>query len=82
MMTTDGEHLLLCVENTRILNLIRKPRALAEIPAGTIIGPVIEVVKILDKYGTEVAIQSISNPENTSYVVISTETDRFVNENS
>ena len=57
-----------------------KTRALAAIPGGTIIGPDIEVVKIIDKYGIEVAIQSISIPENTSYVVISTETDRFVNE--
>ena len=57
-----------------------KTRALAAIPGGTIIGPVIEVVNSLDKYGTEVAIQSISNPVNTSCVVITTETDRFVNE--
>ena len=44
---------------------------------GTIIGPVLVVlfVKILDGYGMEVAIQSISNPENTSYVVITREAE-------
>ena len=49
---------------------------------GTIIGPVLEVqiVKILDGYGIEIAIPSIDNPVNTSYVVISTETQRFLNE--
>ena len=37
-------------------------------------------MKIHDGYAIEVAIRSISNPENTSYVVISTETERFVND--
>ena len=55
---------------------------LAAIPEGTIIGPVLEVhiVKILDGYGIEVAIPSIANPANTTYVVISRETSRVVNE--
>ena len=59
-----------------------KTQVLAAIPAGTIIGPVLEVhiVKILDGYGTEVAIPSNADPVNTSYVVISRETERFVNE--
>ena len=35
---------------------------------------------ILEECGIEVAIPSPSNPENTSYVVISRETERFVNE--
>ena len=41
-----------------------KTRVLAAVPAGTIIGPVIEVhvVKILDGYGLEVAIPSICKP--------------------
>ena len=49
---------------------------------GTIIGPVSEVhfVQILDECDTEVAIQSISNPENKFHVVISRETERFVND--
>ena len=37
-------------------------------------------MKILDGYGVEVAIPSIVNPANTSHVVISRETERFVNE--
>ena len=59
-----------------------KTRALAAVPVGTIIGPAIEVhiVKILDEYGIEVAIPSICRPKDTSYVVISSETERFVNE--
>ena len=57
-----------------------KTEALATIPEGTTIGPVLEVhiVEILDGYGIEVAIQSISNPENTSHVVITREAERFV----
>ena len=41
-----------------------KTKALAAIPEGTTIGPVLEVhfVKILDGYGIEVAIQSIAHP--------------------
>ena len=55
---------------------------MAAIPEGTIIGPVLEVqiVKILDGYGVEVAIPSSVNPADTSYIVISTESERFVNE--
>ena len=55
---------------------------MAAFPEGTIIGPVLEVriVKILDEYGMEVAIPSIVRPVNTSYVVISRGTERFVNE--
>ena len=37
-------------------------------------------MKILDGYGIEVAIPSIASPMDTSYVVISRETERFVNE--
>ena len=40
----------------------------------------IKFVKILDGYGIEVAIQTIWNPENTSYVVTSRETELIVNE--
>ena len=52
------------------------------IPEGTLIGPVFEVriATILDGYGIEVAISSVAHPMNTSYVVISRETERFVNE--
>ena len=35
---------------------------------------------ILDEYGFEVAIPSICKPWDTTYVVISTETERFANE--
>ena len=59
-----------------------KTKALAAIPEGTTIGPVLEVhiVEFLDGHGIEVAIQSISNPENTYYVVITREAERLVNE--
>ena len=59
-----------------------KTQALAAIPEGTIVGPVLEVhiVKILDGYGIEVDIPSVEIPLDTSYVVISRETNRFVNE--
>ena len=60
-----------------------KTRASAAIPAGTSIGPVIEVhiVKILDDYEVEVAIPSICKPGDITYVVISRDTERFVKEN-
>ena len=59
-----------------------KTKALSAFPEGTIIGPISEVhvVKILDKYGIEVVIQRITNPEHTTYVVISREEERLVNE--
>ena len=59
-----------------------KFKALSVIPEGGIIGAVLEVhvVKILDGYRTEVAIQSIALPENTSYIIISREEERFINE--
>ena len=55
---------------------------MAAVPEGTIIVPVweVHVVKLRDGYGIEVAIPSIANPTYTSYVVISRETERFVNE--
>ena len=68
MGTTDGDQLLLCVENIRVLDLIQKTQALSAIPEGTTIGPVqeVHVVKKLDGYGKEVAIQSIANTEYTT----------------
>ena len=59
-----------------------KTKALSAIPEGTIIGPVSEVhvVKKIDRYWKEVAIQSIANPEYTTYVVIHGEEERSVNE--
>ena len=37
-------------------------------------------MEILDEYGFEVSIPSICKPWDTSYVVISRETERFANE--
>ena len=50
--------------------------------AHIIIGPTEEVhsVKILDEYEVEVAILSICKPGDVTYVMISRETERFVNE--
>ena len=47
-----------------------------------IIGPVIEVriVKMLEEYGLEISIPFTFNPIETSYVVISRETMRLVDE--
>ena len=55
-------------------------RVVAAIPVRTTIGPVDEVrsVKILEEYELEISIPSIINPVNTSYVVQSRETKRFV----
>ena len=71
----------LCREHS-ISRYYPKAQALAAIPEGTIIGPVLEVhiVEILDEYGIEVAIPSIANPTFTSYVVISRDAERFVTE--
>ena len=65
MVTTDGEQSLLHAANTHFLDLFRNP-VWALLPN--------------DGYGIEVAIPSIANPANTSYVVIPRETKRFVNE--
>ena len=72
MGTTAGRQLLICAEN-------KKAQALAAIPEGTIIGPVVGVhtVKILDEYGIEVAIPSMTNPMYAFYFVKSSETERF-----
>ena len=58
-----------------------KSQVLAAFPEGTIIGPilVVQTVIILDGYGIEISIPSNVNPANTSYVVVSRETKRFVN---
>ena len=70
-----GTITLLCREYSNY-RYYPKAQALAAVPEGTISGPVLEVhfVKILDRYVIEVAIPSIANPMDTSYVVISRET--------
>ena len=54
----------------------------AAIPGGTIIRPVIEVqiVKILDTCGLEIAVPSPNDSKRTSYVMISRGKSRFVDE--
>ena len=37
-------------------------------------------MKIVDEYGIEIAVPSICKPGDVTYVVISRETERFVNE--
>ena len=68
---------LLCQKYTRS-RAYPKSKALAALPTSTIVGPVIEVqvVKILDKYGLEVAIPSICKVRDTSHVVIYGETEQ------
>ena len=57
-------------------------RVLAAISAGTIIGPVEEILtlKIHHGYAIDVAIPSICKAEDTPYNAISRKTERFVNE--
>ena len=47
-------------------------KPLGTVPAGTIVGPISEVLvgKILDEYGLEVTIPSICKPGDGTYVVI------------
>ena len=80
--TTAGELPLLCAGEYTLSRSFLESQVVAAIPEGTFIGPVLEVqiVKILDGYGIEIAIPSIVNPANTSYVVISRETERYVND--
>ena len=70
--------------NPTFMQRIYFPQAkpLGAIPAGTIIGPIEEVhfVKILDEHGVEVAVPSICKPGDVTCVMISRETERFVNE--
>ena len=56
-------------------------QALAASPEGTVMGPVVEVriVKIIDEHGIEIAIPSIARLANPIYVVISRDTECFVN---
>ena len=67
-------------EKKLLFSSLRTSKILGAIPAGTIIGPISEVliVKILDEYGVEVAIPSKCKPGDVTYVVISRETERFV----
>ena len=71
-------------KSVRTSNRSQKPqsRVFAAIPGGTLMGPVIEVqiVKILDQYGLEIAIPSLNERERTSYVMISRQKSRFVDE--
>ena len=57
-------------------------RIFAALPGGTIIGPVIEVqiVKIIDHCGFEIAVPSPNDRERTFYVMISRGKSRFVDE--
>ena len=82
VQTTDGEKLIFCVENIRVLDLV-SPCFWHPLPDGTIIGPVLEVHAVIffDGNGIEVAIQPIANEEYTTYVVNSSER-AFVNWNS
>ena len=76
-----GQLIPLCREYT-LSRAHPQSRIFAAIPGGTIIGPVIEVeiVKILERHGFEIAIPSPNDHVRTSYVVISREKSRFVDE--
>ena len=82
MEKTDGDKSHLHAENILVVESSHKPNRWGAVPAGTIIGPISEVliVKILDECGVEVAIPSIYKPADMTYVVISRETERFLKE--
>ena len=79
MRTTGREASFLFVGNTHFLELILNHESMQQFLGETNIGPGIEVriVKILEEYGLEISIPSIVNPCETSYVVISRETERL-----
>ena len=81
MEKADGDKSHLCREYTSS-RAFPQAKPLGTISAGTIMGPISEVlvVKILDECGVEVAIPSICKPGDVTYVVISRETERDVNE--
>ena len=76
-----GQITPLCREYT-CSRVFPKAKPLGTIPAGTIIGPISEVliVKILAEHGVQVVIPSICKLGDVTYVVISRETELFVNE--
>ena len=76
-----GQLIPLCREFT-IFRVNPQSKAFAAIPGGTITGPVIEVqiVKILDHYGLEIAIPARTEKERTTYVMISSKKSRLVDE--
>ena len=57
-----------------------RTRAFPAVRGGTVIGPVIEahIVKLRDKYGSEINIPSPNRPERTSWVVICRGSNKFV----
>ena len=79
MGATDGEQSLLHVGNIQVLDLFRKPNSWQLFPKAQSLDQFWKL-KILDVDGIEVAIPWIADLVNTSYVVISRETERFVNE--
>ena len=82
VMKTDGKNYSSMPRIFKFSRYCPKTPALAAFATNTIIGPVLEVhtVKMHDGYALEVAIQLICRPKDTSYVVISRETERCVNE--
>ena len=75
-----GQIAPLCREYT-CSRVFTQAKPLGAIPSGTIIRPIqeVHVVKLLDEHEVEVAIPSVCKTDVT-YVVISTETERFVND--
>ena len=76
-----GQIIPLCREYT-LSTVNSRSRVFPAIPGGTIFGPVIEVqiLKIIDQYGLEIAIPSRNDSTRTSYVMISRGKSRFVDE--
>ena len=70
MQTTDEEQALPLCREYWSSRCYPKTKALSAIPEGTIIGPISEVhvVKIRGGNGIEVAIPSVANTMDTSYV--------------
>ena len=77
-----GRSFQLCREEYTLSRVNPQSGASSAISGGTIFGPVIKVqiAKILDQCGLEIAIPSSTDTKRTSYVMISTGKSRFVDE--
>ena len=76
-----GQIIPWCREHT-LSRVNSRSRVFAAIPGGTIFGPIneVQILKILDQYGHEIATPSPHDSTRTSYVLISRGKSRFVDE--
>ena len=81
MEKTDADESHLDAENVFVLESFHKPKSWELFQQAQLSDrSEVHIVNILDEYGLEVAIPSICKLGDVTYVVISRETERFVNE--